>query len=214
MNEKNIQLEIEKIIKRIDLLRRATAAQADGRLPYRIDSLRDLDEVFPKHYYLSFGISPDDNIRTEFTLGVQTGCRIVKHFWKMPFVKNYVCPIEGGIYTLRDTGISSMEYRIQQYTPDVAIYRSTYQHLAEPEKSGILTAIRSGDIDPVKKEAWRDLSSKIEEPTVKDVEQLKTGLDECEPWAREVLGIEKHERTVCYLLPKTAFYAPEVRKEK
>ena len=130
----------------------------------------------------------------------------------MPFVKSYTCPIEGGIYTLRDTGISSMEYRIQQHTPDVAIFRSTYQHLADQEKSGILTAIRSGVIDPVKKEAWRDLSSKIEEPTVKDVEQLETFLDECEPWAREAPGIEKNDKTVRYLLPKTAFYAPEVKK--
>ncbi len=214
MNEKDIQRDIEHVIRRVDVLRRATAMQAKGKLPFRVDSLRDLDEVFPKHYYLSFGISPDDNIRTEFTLGVQTGCRIVKHFWKMPFVKNYVCPIEGGIYTLRDTGISTTEYRIQQYTTDVAIFRSTYENLADQEKRSILTAIRSKAIDPAKKEVWRDLSSRIEEPTVKDVEQLKTCLDECEPWAREVLGVEKHERTVRYLLPRTAFYAPEVKKQR
>ncbi len=214
MNEKNIQKEIERIIKRVDVLRRATAAQADGRLPFRIDSLRDLDQVFPLHYVLNFGIFPENPLSTEFRIAIEKGVRVKKHLFKFPWEKNYICPIEGGIYTLRDTGISSMEYQIQQYTPDVAIFRNTYDQLADQEKSSILTAIRSGGIDPVRKEVWRDLSSKIEEPTEKDVEQLKNCLDECELWAREVLGIEKHERTVRYLLPRTAFYAPDVKKQK
>ncbi len=214
MSEKNIQQGIEQVIRRVDVLRRATAQQAQRKLPFTIHSLRDLDEVFPKHYSLHFAISPDDNIGTEFKIKVETGCRIVKHWWKMPFGKDYICPVEGGIYTLRDTGISSMEYRIQQHTPDVAIFRGTYNDLADQKKNSIFTAIRSGVIDPAKKEAWRDLSSKIEEPTAEDVALLDFFLEGCEPWAREVLGIEGHDKRVRYLVPPTAFYAPDQQKRR
>ncbi len=214
MTEESIQQGIEQVIRNVNLLRQATAQQANGRFPFKVDSLQNLDEVFPKHYSLRFGICPEDSLGTEFTIGIEKGCEVKKHVFKNPLRRNYICPIEGGIYTLLDKGVASMEYRIQQMSPEIAIFRSTYHHLEKQTNESISAAIRLGVIDPASKEVWKDGSSKIKQPTTEDAYRMKTFLDECEPEIRQMLGIEKHNDQVTYLLPKTAFYSPEVRKKQ
>ena len=215
MTTETIQQGIEEVIKRVDLLRRATAVRANGRFPFTIKSLQGETDL--NYYRLSFELCPEDPLGTEFTIGIEKGCTVKRRLFKNPLRKDYICPIEGGIYTIRE-GRASMEYRIQQMTPELAIFRSRYCNPSQEIKDSISTTLISapGDntITPAHKEVWKARASKVEQPTAEDLYRLKSFLDESEPWARQMLGIEKHNTNVEYLLKPRTFYCPDMQKRQ
>lgn len=190
MTTESIQQGIEEVIKQIDVLRRVVITRA-AQDPFSLHSLQQQKEGYD-HYSVTYDVDKEDqnNHETVFIVGLEKECQVKKHRFKLPFSRReYIQPIEGGLYSLEDWGQASVDYQIRQLQPDVAIFHWTYHSQAQEGRERILSALRQGSIDKGQKEIWNGYSSRITEPTEEDVYRMKSFLEKCEPWIHQQLGI-------------------------